>query len=92
MAGPRLAELQLAWGDPEGALAVIERVLPVNAMDPRALDELMVWGARAIGDLVERARDNRDEADRRLHLESLDRLASARAELPGVAFQRSRRT
>ena len=88
MAGPRLAELQLAWGDPEGALAVIERVLPVNAMDPRALDELMVWGARAIGDLVERARDNRDEADRRLHLESLDRLASARVELPGVAFQR----
>ena len=64
MAGPRLAELQLAWGDPEGALAVVERVLPVNAMDPRALDELMVWGARAIGDLVERARDNRDEADR----------------------------
>ena len=75
MAGPALAELQLAWGDPDGALAVIERALPVNTVDPRAVDELMVWGARAIGDLVERARDNRDEAAVRRHLDSLDRLA-----------------
>ena len=77
MAGPRLAEVQLAWGDPGGALAVIERVLPVNAVDPRAVDELMVWGARVIGDLVERARDDRDEDAVRRHLESLDRLVGA---------------
>ena len=88
MAGPRLAELQLAWGDPVGALEVVERVLPLDAMDSGDLDLLMLSGMRAIGDLVERARDNRDEAEVRRHLESLDRLVSARAELPGVPFQR----
>ena len=58
MAGPRLAELQLAWGDPVGALEVVERVLPLDAMDSGDLDLLMLSGMRAIGDLVERARDN----------------------------------
>ncbi len=88
-AGPALAELQLAWGDPGDALALVERVLPLSAVDSRDVDELLVWGVRAIGDLVERARDDRDQEAVRRHLESLERLLSARAELPGQPFRPS---
>lgn len=63
-------------------------MLPVNAVDPRAVDELMVWGARVIGDLVEGSRDDRDEDAVRRHLKSLDRLVRVRAELPGLPFER----
>ncbi len=33
VAGPALAELQLAWGNPGDALALVERVLPLSAAD-----------------------------------------------------------
>jgi DNA-binding CsgD family transcriptional regulator/tetratricopeptide (TPR) repeat protein len=89
VAGPALAELQLAWGNPRDALALIERVLPLSAVNPRDVDELLLWGVRAIGDLVERARDDRDQEALRGHLESLERLLSARAELPGQPFRPS---
>jgi DNA-binding CsgD family transcriptional regulator/tetratricopeptide (TPR) repeat protein len=85
---PQLAELHLAWGDPGGALALIGPALPVNAVDSRSLDLLLVWGARVIADLVERARDDRDEEAVRRHLQSMDGLVGARAELPGVPFAR----
>jgi DNA-binding CsgD family transcriptional regulator len=87
--GAALAELQLAWGDPRDALARVERVLPLSAVNPRDVDELLVWGVRAIGDLVERARDDRDQDAVRRHLASLERLLSARAELPGHPFRPS---
>jgi DNA-binding CsgD family transcriptional regulator/tetratricopeptide (TPR) repeat protein len=86
-AGPGLAELRLAWGSPDTALALVEEALPLNAVDPRFLDMLMVWGARAVADLAERARDDRDEGALRRHLGSLDRLVRMRAELPGLPFE-----
>jgi DNA-binding NarL/FixJ family response regulator len=49
---------------------------------------LMLWGARAVADLAERARDDRDEGAVRRHLGSLDRLVRARAGLPGIPFDR----
>ena len=71
------------------AFEFIERVLPVNAVDPRVVDELMVLGARAAADLVQQASDERDQAAVRRHREALTRLVKTRATLPGIAFQPS---
>ncbi len=89
MAGSPIAETLLAQDDPAAAFELVERVLPVNAVDPRVVDELMVWGARAAADLVERASDDRDQTAVQTHREALTRLVETRATLPGIAFQPS---
>ena len=89
MAGPPMAEMLLAQDDPAGAFELVERVLPVNAVDPRVVDELMVCGARAAADLVQRASDDRDQTAVQTHREALTRLVKTRATLPGIAFQPS---
>ena len=61
----------------------------MNAVDPRVVDELMVLGARAAADLVQRASDDRDQAAVQTHREALTRLVKTRATLPGIAFQPS---
>ena len=88
-AGAPIAEILLAQNDPAAAFEFIERVLPLNAVDPRVVDELMVLGARAAADLVQQASDERDQAAVRRHREALTRLVKTRATLPGVAFQPS---
>ena len=82
----RLAELSTAWGDPAEAFAVLERSLPFRETDPTGVDSLLVAAARATADLVERARDDRDEESVRRHLLALDSLVSARGELLGTPF------
>ena len=84
--GPRLAELSMAWGDPDEAFAVLERSLPFRELEPPGLDSLLVAAARVTADLVEGARDDRDEDAVRRHLLALDRLVSARGELLGTPF------
>ena len=84
-----MAEMLLAEDDPAGAFDLVERLLPFNTMDPRVLDELMVLGARAAADLVQRASDDRDQAAVQRHREALTRLVKTRATLPGIAFQPS---
>ena len=37
---------------PGRAFELVDRVLPVNAVDPRVVDDLLVWGARVAADLV----------------------------------------
>ena len=91
VAGQCMAEVLLAQDDPVGAFELVERVLPVNAFDLRVVDELMVWGARAAANLVERASDNRDQSAVRTHQEALTRLVETRATLPGTPFQPSGR-
>ena len=88
-AGLPMAEVLLAHHDPVGAFELVERVLPLNAVDRRVVDELMVWGARAAADLVQRASDDRDQTAARTHREALTRLVKTRATLPGIAFQPS---
>ena len=83
------AQILLAQDDPAAAFEYIERVLPVNAVDPRVVDELMVLGARAAADLVQQASDERDQEAVRRHREALTRLVKTRATLPGIAFQPS---
>jgi DNA-binding CsgD family transcriptional regulator len=89
VAGPALAELRLASGHPGDALALVERILPLSAVDSRDVDELLLWGVRAIGDLVGRAQDDRDEDAVRRHLQAMDGLVAARAELPHTPFRLS---
>ena len=87
--GQPLAEVLLAQHDPIGAFELVERVLPVSAVDLRMVDELMVWGARATADLVEGASDDRDQTAVEAHREALTRLVKLRATLPGIPFQPS---
>lgn len=87
--GQPLAEVLLAQNDAAGAFELVERVLPANIVDLRVVDELMVWGARAAADLVERASDNRDQSAVQNHREALTRLVKTRTTLPGIAFQPS---
>jgi len=89
MAGQLLAEVLLGRSDPAAAFELVERVLPVNAVDPRVVDELMVSGARAAADLVQLATDDRDQTGVQTHREGLIRLVKTRAALPGIAFQPS---
>jgi DNA-binding CsgD family transcriptional regulator len=89
VAGVPLVEVLLAQHDPVGAFELVERVLPVNAVDLRVVDELMVWGARAAADLVERAFDDRNQTAVWTHRAALTRLVNTRATLPGIAFQPS---
>lgn len=88
-AAQHIAEVRLAQHDPVGAFELVERVLCLNAVDLRVVDELMVWGARAAADLVERASDDRDRVGVQTHREALTRLVETRATLPGIAFQPS---
>jgi DNA-binding CsgD family transcriptional regulator len=87
--GAPIAEVLLAEGDPTAAFELVERVLPVNAVDVRVLDELMVWGARAAADVVQQALDDRDQTAVRRHREALTRLMKTRTTLPGIMFQPS---
>jgi DNA-binding CsgD family transcriptional regulator len=84
-----LTEVLVAQHDPDGAFELVERALPVNAVDRRVVDELMVWGARAVADLVERAADDRDQTAVQTHREALTRLVTTRSTLPGIAFHPS---
>jgi len=79
----------LARGNPVRAFELVQRVLPVNAGDPRVLDELTLWGARAAADLVQQASDHRDQGAVQTHREALTRLVTTRATLTGTAFQPS---
>ena len=89
MAAAPMAEMLMAEDNPAGAFDLIERLLPINTIDPRVLDDLIVLGARAAADLVQRASDDRDQAAVQRHREALTRLMKARATMPGIAFQPS---
>jgi DNA-binding CsgD family transcriptional regulator len=71
--GPMLlAEYALASGEPDTALGVVERNLAAHAVGaPREADVMLVWAARAAGDL---ARAGRDAGDGRLVDSAGDRL------------------
>jgi DNA-binding CsgD family transcriptional regulator len=83
------AQILLAQDGPAEAFEYVERILPVNAVDPRVVDELVVLGARAAADLVQQASDDRDQDAVQAHREALTRLVKTRAALPGIAFEPS---
>ena len=81
-----MAEMLPAEDDPAGAFELVERVLPLDTLEPGVLDELMVLGARAAANLVQRASDDRDHAAVQRHRDALTTLRKTRVTLPGIAF------
>jgi len=60
MAPTVIAEYALAWGQQRRALDLLTDTLAVQAIDPRYIDLMLIWGARAAADLAERCRDASD--------------------------------
>ncbi len=84
--GPPLAEVLLALDRPEEVLPLVERTLALHAADTRVADRLVVWGARAAADLVQRAQDARDQDAVTHHRDALRRIVEERSALPGTPF------
>ena len=59
-APPQLAEHLLAHGRPEDALDLLDRTLEVQSVDPRIVDDMLVWAARCAAAWAQRGRDRRD--------------------------------
>ena len=85
----RHVDLLIDLGEPESAFELVERVLHINANDRRVLDALVIRGARASADLVQRAQDRRDHSAVRQHRNDLQRLISKREALSGFPFEMS---
>ena len=84
-----MADMLLGLDEPQGAFEFVERVLPVNATDPRELDVLLIRAARATGDLVRQASDRRDQSAVGRHQQALNRLVTAREAMTGIPFELS---
>jgi DNA-binding CsgD family transcriptional regulator/tetratricopeptide (TPR) repeat protein len=87
MAPPLLAECLLATRQAERALDLLERTLPVQSLDPRVVDEMLMWGARAAAELAQDARDHHDDRRANAATERLDELVALRDSLPHRAFE-----
>ena len=79
-ASPALAEHLIALGQPEQALDLIERCLPVHAHDRQVADLLLLWAARACAHLTQAGRDHDDAGRVMLTQRRLDELAAVREE------------
>jgi DNA-binding CsgD family transcriptional regulator len=86
-AQPVLAEYLLATGRPEQALDLLSRTMAAQFADTRDADEMLVWGARVTGDLVEAARDRRDSAGVRKTRAAFDDLLTVRRSMMPEAFE-----
>jgi DNA-binding CsgD family transcriptional regulator len=86
-AGPPLAEVLVALGRPEEAVALVERTLAANAADTKLMDCLLIGAAQATAVLVQQAVDARNAEAVRRHRRALDRLVDTRAGLPGTPFE-----
>ena len=79
-ASSALAEHLIALGQPEQALELIERCLPVHAHDRHIADLLLLWAARACAHLTQAGRDHDDAERVMLTQRRLDELAVVREE------------
>jgi len=86
-APPTLAEHLLAHGRAADALALLARTLEVHSVDPLVADEMLLWGARAAADWVERATDLREGEAADRARSALTDLLEHRARLPDPPFQ-----
>jgi tetratricopeptide (TPR) repeat protein len=55
-----LAEYLLATGQAGAALGLLSRTMVAHSVEPRRIDAMLMWGARAAAELVELARDRHD--------------------------------
>jgi DNA-binding CsgD family transcriptional regulator len=87
MAPPILAEYLLARRQPERALDMLARTMPLQSTDSRIGDEMVVWGARAAADLTQHSRDHHDRERVRTARAALDRLVALHETLPQPPFE-----
>jgi DNA-binding CsgD family transcriptional regulator/tetratricopeptide (TPR) repeat protein len=87
MAPPIVAEYLLARHQPERALDMLARTMPLQSIDTRIADEMLMWGARAAADLAQHARDHHDAAQVGRAKASLDRLIALRDSLIHPTFE-----
>ena len=83
---PALAEVLLGESNPVAALQLVLAAMPAAAVDPMWLDVLVLWGARAAADLVERGNDAQELDILEQGRVGLADLVSLRAGLPGVPY------
>jgi DNA-binding CsgD family transcriptional regulator/tetratricopeptide (TPR) repeat protein len=69
-APPVVAEYLVANRQPDHALELLARTMAVQVVDPRVIDEMLMWGARSAAEMAEQARDRRDHG-RITHAERL---------------------
>jgi DNA-binding CsgD family transcriptional regulator len=86
---PAIVEALLADGEPAAALRLALGIMSTARADPTALDELLVWGARAAADLVEVGQDARDAELVNKAREDLAALISMRDSAPGPPYEAS---
>ncbi|MGH2703326.1 MAG: hypothetical protein ACRDJ2_16335 [Actinomycetota bacterium] len=87
VAPPIIAEYLLARREPDAALELVSRTLIDHSADPRVIDEMLVWGARAAADLAETARDRHDPTTLETAGATLDELVASREKLPRPPFE-----
>jgi DNA-binding CsgD family transcriptional regulator len=86
-APPIIVEFLLARREPQAAIDLLSRTLTDHSVDPRVVDEMLVWGARAAADLAEMARDRNDLTNLEIAQAALYELVAARTNLPHPAFE-----
>ena len=86
-AQPVLAEYLLSTGRAEEALDLLSRTIGALSADTRDADELLIWGARAAAELMEAARDRRDNAGARRAEVAFDNLLAARRDMMPAPFE-----
>jgi DNA-binding CsgD family transcriptional regulator len=87
-APPTVAECLVATGRPLQALEMLRRTLRVQLPDPRVMDEMLIWAARAAADLAEHARDHRDYRGVAHAQRLLEDIVELREELRPPPFER----
>jgi DNA-binding CsgD family transcriptional regulator/tetratricopeptide (TPR) repeat protein len=87
MAPAVLAEHLLAQGRPGMALTMLANTMPAHTPDPRTVDEMTVWAARAAADLAETARDLGDADGASAALASLAAVVDLCGGFRGIPFE-----
>lgn len=86
IAATAVADILMATGRPEEALAHLRDAIPGAAFDSPWADEILTTGARAAADLADLGRDRREPHVVAAAITGLEQLLAARAALPGKAF------
>jgi len=86
-APPDLAEYLVANRQPDRALELLARTMVVQVVDPRVIDEMLMWGARSAAEMAEEARDRRDHARIKHARDLLDGLVEIRHGLQPPPFE-----
>lgn len=81
-----IAEHLVALGHPADALSIVMRTMEAHPLEQRVLDSMLVWGARAAGELAQAARDRSDVIALQKARGAFAAVVDHRSGLPGKPF------